>query len=100
MAFIDVSRHLLVRPIAAARPRDDADADASAREHTRAGVALAVAWAGLAVVFGAYAIAEQSVGAVVLMLVVLAILRLAWTGSWPEDDPASVTVERMIRLLP
>jgi hypothetical protein len=98
MAFIDVSRHLLVRPIAAARPRDDADA--SAREHTRAGVALAVAWAGLAVVFGAYAIAEQSVGAVVLMLVVLAILRLAWTGSWSEDDPASVTVERMIRLLP
>jgi DNA-binding CsgD family transcriptional regulator len=98
MAFIDVSRQLLVRPTAAARPSDDADA--ATREHTRAGVALAIAWAGLAVVFGAYAIAERSVGAVVSMLVVLTILRVAWTGSWYEEDSPAATVEREIRLLP
>ena len=88
MAFIDISRHMLVRPTVADRPLDDTAAPT--REHTRAGVALAVAWAALAVVFGAYAIAEHSVGAVVLMLVVLAILRVAWTGSWDEDTPLPV----------
>jgi hypothetical protein len=99
MAFIDVSRHLLVRPTSAARAHDDTRDDTRG-EHTRAGVVLAVAWAALAVIFGAYAIAEQSVGAVVLMLVDLAILRIAWTGAWAEDDPPTATVERQIRLLP
>jgi hypothetical protein len=95
MAFIDVSRHPLVGPTVAHRAHDDASVPAP--EHTRAGIALAVAWAGLAVVFGVYAIAEGSVGAVTLMLGVLAILRVAWTGSWHEEDP---TTERQIHLLP
>jgi hypothetical protein len=81
---------------ASLRQRDDADA----WEHTRAGVPFAVAWVGMAGVLRAYAISEQSVGAVVIMLVVLAILRVAWTGNWTEDDPASATVEREIGVLP
>jgi hypothetical protein len=34
------------------------------------------------------------------MLVVLAILRVAWTDSWYEEDPPPATVKREIRLLP
>ena len=98
MAAIDVSRHLLVRPTVAHRPLDDAAPPAP--ENTRAGIALAVAWAGLAVVFGVYAIVARSVGAVVLMLGVLAILRGAWTRSWYEEEPRSLTMERQIHLLP
>jgi hypothetical protein len=82
MAVIDVSRHLLVRPTVAQRRLDHAGAPAP--EHTRAGIALAVAWAGLAVVFGVHAIAERSVGAVVVILGVLAILRVAWTAAGPR----------------
>jgi uncharacterized membrane protein len=96
VAFIDVSRLPLVRPVD--RPRDQvATPD---KEHTRAGVALAVAWGALAVVFGVYAIAEQSVGAVVLMLAVIAILRAAWTGAWRDEEPSSAAVKREISLLP
>jgi hypothetical protein len=50
-------------------------------------------------VFGVHAIAERSVGAVVVMLGVLAILRVAWTGSWSEEDPRSPTMEQEIHLL-
>ena len=50
--------------------------------------------------FGVYAITERSVGAVVLMLGVLAILRVAWTGAWCDEDPRSPTTERQIHLLP
>ena len=71
-----------------------------AGEHSAAGIALAVAWAGLAIVFGVYAIVARSVGAVVLMLGVLAILRGAWTRSWYEEEPRSLTMERQIHLLP
>jgi hypothetical protein len=97
MAVIDVSRHLLVRPTVAQRRLDHAGAPAP--EHTRAGIALAVAWAGLAVVFGVHAIAERSV----------------WRGrrdarrprdlarrvdsNWSEEDPRSPTMEQEIHLL-
>jgi hypothetical protein len=97
VAYTDLSRRPISHAVSVLE-RHPEEPDAVRREHTRACVALAVAWAGLAVAFGGYAIAERSVGAAVLMLVVLGVLRVSWNGSWPDDDARPA--DREIRLLP
>ena len=98
MAYTHVSRRTLEH--AAVPERHINDPDDLEREHTRAGLILAFVWAGPAIVLGAHAIAQRGISAVVLMLVVLAVLRMAWTGRWPDDDPARMAAERKIRRLP
>jgi hypothetical protein len=98
VAYTDVSRRTLHH--ADVPDRRTNDTDDLKREHTRAGLTLAVIWAGLAIVLGAYAIAQRSTGAVALVLVVLAVLRMAWTDSWPDDDRSRTVADRGIRLLP
>jgi fatty acid desaturase len=52
-----------------------------------ASIALAVCWAALAVVFGAYAMVRGSVGAFVLTLLLIWLTHLAWADAWsPRDD--------------
>ena len=53
---------------------------------TRAWIAIAVAWCGLAVVFGAYAIRHASVGPLLLALLSVWCLRLAWTAAWQSSE--------------
>jgi steroid 5-alpha reductase family enzyme len=53
---------------------------------TRANLAIAVGWAALAVVFGAYAIVRDSAGAGLLALVVIWCMRLAWVAAWRGED--------------
>ena len=53
---------------------------------TRANLAIAVGWAALAVVFGAYAIVRDSVGAGLLALVVIWCMRLAWVAAWHGEE--------------
>jgi steroid 5-alpha reductase family enzyme len=55
-------------------------------ERTRACLAIAVAWAGLAVVLGAYAIGRESAGALLLALVVIWWMRLAWVSAWQDAE--------------
>jgi hypothetical protein len=52
----------------------------------RANLAIAVGWAALAVVFGAYAFVRESVGAGVLTLVVMWCMRLAWVLAWQGEE--------------
>ena len=56
------------------------------RDRLRANGALVVAWAGLAVVIGAYAIVRSSVGAVVLAALVVWLLRVPWAAAWRPED--------------
>ena len=58
------------------------------RETFRAHAALSVAWAALAVIIVAYAIAKGSVGAAVLAAFVASVLRLAWAAAFKTDDDA------------
>ena len=51
-------------------------------ERTRACLALAAAWAALAVILGAFAIGRESAGALMLALVVTWWMRLAWVSAW------------------
>jgi len=51
-------------------------------EQTRASLALAAAWAGVAVILGAYALGRGSLGALLLALVVTSWMRLAWVSAW------------------
>ena len=57
---------------------------------TRANLAIAVGWAALAVVFGAYAIVRESVGAGLLTLVVMWCMRLAWVLAWQGEEDEDV----------
>jgi hypothetical protein len=56
------------------------------RDGLRANGALVVAWAGLAVVIGAYAIVRGSVGALVLAAFVVWVLRVPWAAAWQTED--------------
>jgi hypothetical protein len=57
------------------------------RERMFASLALAVCWAALAVVFGAYAMVRGSVGALALTLLLIWLTHLAWADAWsPQDD--------------
>ncbi len=60
----------------------------SSADWRRANIAIAVGWGALAVTFGAYAIVRESLGALVLTLVVVWCLRLAWVSAWrgPDED--------------
>jgi hypothetical protein len=55
-------------------------------ERTRACLALAAAWAAVAVVLGAYAVGRESVGALLLALLVTSWLRLAWLSAWGDAE--------------
>ena len=57
---------------------------------TRANLAIAVAWAALAVVFGAYAIVRESAGAGALTLAVMWCMRIAWVAAWREEEDEEV----------
>ena len=59
---------------------------APSSERTRASLALAVAWAGVAVIVIAYAIRRESFGALVLAALVLSWMRLAWVAAWQESE--------------
>jgi hypothetical protein len=56
------------------------------RERMYASFALAVAWAALAVVFGAYAMVRKSVGALALAIVLIWLMRMAWAAAWQADE--------------
>ena len=66
--------------------RSSPGASAPSADRTRASLALAVAWACLAVVLGAHAIGRQSLGALLLALVVTWWMRLAWVAAWQEGE--------------
>ena len=55
-------------------------------ERTRASLALAAAWAGMAVILGAYAIGRESLGALLLALLVTWWMRLAWVSAWQDAE--------------
>jgi hypothetical protein len=55
------------------------------RERVYATVALAVAWAALAAVFGAYAVVRESAGALIFALLLLWLTQSAWAAAWRED---------------
>jgi hypothetical protein len=56
------------------------------RDRRIASLALAVAWGCLAAIVGAYAVARESVGALVLAVAVLWLMHLAWAAAWEPDD--------------
>jgi hypothetical protein len=57
-------------------------------ERTRACIAIAVAWCGLAAVFGAYAIRDEHIGPLILAIFAAWCLRLVWAAAWgaTEDE--------------
>jgi hypothetical protein len=55
-------------------------------ERTRACLALAAAWAAVAVILGAYAIGRESIGALLLALLVTWWMRLAWLSAWQDAE--------------
>ena len=55
-------------------------------ERTRACLALAAAWAGVAVILGAFAIRRGSAVALLLALVVTSWMRLAWVSAWQDAE--------------
>ena len=57
-------------------------------ERTRASIAIAVAWSGLAVVFGAYALRNAAAGPLLLALFSIWCLRLAWASAWSDGEPS------------
>ncbi len=56
------------------------------RERIYASVALAVLWAALAAILGAYAVARESVGALLLAAVVAWLCQTAWASAWRVED--------------
>jgi hypothetical protein len=60
--------------------------DMPSRERMYASVAIATAWAALAVVFGAYALVRESAGAMALALVMLWLTRNAWIAAWSMEE--------------
>jgi hypothetical protein len=69
---------------------ETSDLPATPRERFRAHVALVVLWAGLAVAIVAYAIARESIGALVLALFVAWLARVPWAATWSgERDGAA-----------
>jgi hypothetical protein len=58
---------------------DTGQPDATARERWRAHMALVALWAGLAAAIVAYAIARESIGALILALFVAWLARVPWT---------------------
>ena len=96
MAYINASRISATRPAQARH----ADVDDVRSDRSRAGVALSVAWAAIAITFGAYAIAQHSVGAFLIGLAVIAVLRTAWKAAWDDDAAAGRDPRRDISFLP
>ena len=96
MAYINASRISATRP---ARARH-ADVDDVRSDRSRAGIALSVAWAAIAITFGAYAIAQHSVGAFLIGLAVIAVLRTAWKAAWGDDAAPDRDPHRDISFLP
>ena len=68
-------------------------------EWFRAHVALVVLWAGLAVAIVAYAIARESIGALVLALFVAWLARVPWTAARSGDRDAAAEA-RPITFIP
>jgi hypothetical protein len=95
MAYIDASR------ITAARPEEarQAHVDEVRSDRARAGIALSVAWA-IAITFGAYAIAQRSVGAFLIGLAVIAVLRTAWKAAWGDELTPERDAQRDISFPP
>jgi hypothetical protein len=56
------------------------------RERMLASLALAVCWAALAVVFGAYALVRDSVGALLIAVGLLWLTHVAWADAWRPPD--------------
>ena len=96
MAYITASRISATRPARA----HHADVDDVRSDRTRAGIALSVAWAAIAITFGAYAIAQRSVGAFLIGLAVIAVLRTAWQAAWGDDAAPDRDPHRDISFLP
>jgi hypothetical protein len=71
--------------------RRQADAGTTSRERLRAQGALIVLWAGLAVAILAYAIAEESAGALALAGLVTWLLRVAWSLAIRSRDGEHAT---------
>jgi hypothetical protein len=69
------------------------------RETLRAHVSLVVLWAGLAVAIVAYAIARESIGAVVLALFVAWLARVPWTAARSGERDAAAEA-RAITFIP
>jgi hypothetical protein len=65
------------------------------RERFQAHVALVVLWAGLAVAIVAYAIARESIGAVVLALFVAWLARVPWTAARSGNRDAAAEARRI-----
>jgi hypothetical protein len=65
------------------------------RERFRGHVALVVLWAGLAVAIVAYAIARESIGALVLALFVAWLARMPWTAAWSGERDAAAQARRI-----
>ena len=71
------------------------DLPGTPRERFRARVALVVLWAGLAVAIVAYAIARESIGAVVLALFVAWLARVPWTAARSGNRDAAAEARRI-----
>jgi len=56
------------------------------REQRFACLLLAAAWAALGGILGGYAIARDSLGALVLALLVVWLMRFAWEDAWRAPD--------------
>jgi hypothetical protein len=72
---------------------------ATPRETLRVHVSLVVLWAGLAVAVVAYAIARESIGALVLALFVAWLARVPWTAARSGDRDAAADA-RPITFIP
>ena len=74
---------------------ETSDLPATPRERFRAHVALIVLWAGLAVAIVAYAIARESIGAVILALLVAWLARVPWTAARSGNRDAAAEARRI-----
>lgn len=74
---------------------ETAEVPTTPRERFRAHVVLVVLWAGLAVAIVAYAIARQSLGALVLVLLVAWLARVPWTAARTGERDASAQARRI-----
>jgi hypothetical protein len=96
MASINASRIITAR----AEQARHADVDDVRSDRSRAGIALSVAWAAIAITFGAYAIAQRSVGAFLIGLAVITVLRTAWNAAWGDDAAPERDRHRDISFFP
>ena len=74
---------------------ETAEVPTTPRERFRAHVVLVVLWAGLAVAIVAYAIARESLGALVLALFVAWLARVPWTAARTGERDASAQARRI-----